>query len=325
MSSPTAGTISLPTAHPDAIEAIVQGYHGNPFDILGPHAHGNGFVVRAFLPQAAAVELVTAGSKNQRVPMTRVHRGGFFEALLPRRKKLPTYQFEVKTPDSRISLHEDPYAFPPFLTEYDHYLLGEGTHIHMYEKLGAHLVEINGRTGVNFAVWAPNGRRVSVIGDFNNWDGRRHPMRFHPNTGIWELFIPGLPEGTHYKYEIKAHYPNYMVAKADPVGFYSEVRPQTASIVWDINKYQWNDQEWLARRDEENVVERPMSVYEVHLGSWRRKNDNEWLTYEDLTHQLIPYVKEMGYTHVELLPVSEYPYDGSWGYQVTGYFAPTHR
>ncbi|MDX1418189.1 MAG: 1,4-alpha-glucan branching protein GlgB, partial [Candidatus Promineifilaceae bacterium] len=179
--------------------------------------------------------------------------------------------------------------------------------------------------GVLFSVWAPNARRVSVIGDFNQWDGRRHPMRFHPNNGIWELFIPGIGEGTLYKYEIKTHYHDYMVNKADPVGFFSELRPKNASIVWDIDRYEWQDEEWMAKRASRQELDSPITIYEVHLGSWRRKNGWEWLTYEDLARDLVPYVKHMGYTHIELLPIAEHPFDGSWGYQVTGFFAPTSR
>jgi 1,4-alpha-glucan branching enzyme len=213
------------------------------------------------------------------------------------------------------------------LSDYDEHLLAEGTHLHIYQYLGAHLVTQDGRPGVRFAVWAPAALRVGVVGDFNQWDGRRHPMRFHHNSGIWELFIPDLPEGTVYKYEIKTRYHGYVVNKTDPVGFASEIRPNNASVVWDVNKYEWGDTDWVNDRAEHNSFTAPISVYEVHLGSWRRKGEHggEWLTYAELAESLIPYVKEMGFTHLELLPVSEFPYDGSWGYQVTGYFAPTAR
>jgi 1,4-alpha-glucan branching enzyme len=186
-------------------------------------------------------------------------------------------------------------------------------------------MSIEGVGGVRFAVWAPNAKRASVVGDFNQWDGRRHPMRFHVDSGLWELFIPGLNKGELYKYEIKTHYKDYVVKKADPLAFYSEMRPKTASIVWDIGGYQWQDEEWMAQRRASSPDETPVSIYEVHLGSWRRKNGWEWLTYRELADELVPYVKEMGYTHVELLPIAEHPFDGSWGYQVTGFFAPTSR
>ncbi|MEW5987081.1 MAG: 1,4-alpha-glucan branching protein GlgB, partial [Chloroflexota bacterium] len=200
-----------------------------------------------------------------------------------------------------------------------------GTHLRIYEKLGAHVLERDGRPGVRFAVWAPNARRVGVVGNFNNWDGRRHPMYFHQNSGVWELFIPGLGEGDLYKYEIRTNYRDYTVAKADPIAFASELRPHTASTIWNIDKHEWRDEKWLAERAKRQAADAPISVYEVHLGSWRRKDGGEWLTYRELADALIPYVQEMGYTHLELLPVAEHPYDGSWGYQVTGYFAPTRR
>jgi 1,4-alpha-glucan branching enzyme len=204
-------------------------------------------------------------------------------------------------------------------------LLAEGTDEKAYEKLGAHLIEHNGRSGVRFLVWAPNARRVSLVGDFNSWDGRRHPMRFHPGSGLWEIFMPGLTQGALYKYEIKTNYKEYTVAKADPLAFASQMRPDTASVVWDINTYRWQDKGWMDNRAQYNALNAPISIYELHIGSWKLKNGWEWLTYRELINELIPYVKEMGYTHIELLPVAEHPFDGSWGYQVTGYFAPTRR
>ncbi|MCI0395083.1 MAG: 1,4-alpha-glucan branching protein GlgB [Chloroflexi bacterium] len=318
--------MSTPEPHtrPEVINAVISGYHSDPFSVLGPHPSNGGLVVCAFLPQAAAVELLPAGSPKA-LPMTGIHEAGFFEALVPRRKLPFDYTLRLTTHSGETLLYDDPYAFPSTLHDFDEYLLAEGTHLYMYEKLGAHLAELNGRRGVLFAVWAPNARRVSVVGNFNNWDGRRHPMRFHHDSGIWDLFIPNLGEGELYKYEIKTRYQDYTVAKSDPVGFYSEVRPNTASIVWDINKHIWNDAAWLAGRAHRHQLDQPINIYEVHLGSWRRKDDNEWLTYRELADNLVPYAKEMGYTHVELLPVAEHPYDGSWGYQVTGYFAPTSR
>jgi len=307
---------------PGAIEAIVGGYHGAPFDVLGPHLVDGSLIIRAFWPDAAAV---TAVSKSKRTPMSRIHEAGLYEAIIPNRKKVAPYQLEVEFYDGNAHLYEDPYAFPPTLSAFDAHLMAEGTHLHIYEQLGAHIKEINDVQGVQFAVWAPNAARVSVVGNFNNWDGRRHPMQLHPSNGIWELFIPGLAEGEVYKYEIKTRYQNYMVTKADPVAFAGELRPNNASIVWDINKYQWNDDAWIAKRGEVNDESKPISIYELHLGSWRLKNGWEWLTYRDLINDLIPYVKEMGFTHIELLPVAEHPFDGSWGYQVTGFFAPTSR
>ena len=305
------------------IDAIVGGYHGDPFSVLGPHQVEGDLFIRAFLPQAnRSVVLVN----DQAYPMERLHWDGFFEAKIANASLESSYQLQVVTHNQDELTFVDPYAFSSSMQELDSYLLAEGTHMQMYEKLGAHLHTINGVAGTLFTVWAPNALRVSVVGDFNNWDGRRHPMRFHPNNGIWELFVPALGQGTHYKFEIKTRYKNYTVAKSDPLAFFAQLRPDTASIVWDINQYEWQDEAWTTgQQAKANDLNAPMSIYELHLGSWRRKNGYEWLTYRELIDDLIPYVKEMGYTHIELLPVSEHPFDGSWGYQVTGYFAPTSR
>ncbi|RMG94104.1 MAG: 1,4-alpha-glucan branching protein GlgB [Chloroflexi bacterium] len=312
----------LSTIPLSVIESIVAGTHGDPFAVLGPHAlDENCVVVRAFLPTAVSVSVRLHDTD---FPMTRIHEAGFYEVILPEQSLPLSYQLLVLDASQKTHLYEDPYNFPPVITGLDEYLLAEGTHWRMYEKLGAHLTQVNGVNGVLFAVWAPNAQRVSVIGNFNNWDGRRHPMRFHHDSGIWELFVPHLGEGELYKYEIRGHN-GYLVAKADPVGFYAEKRPNTASIVWNINKYTWQDTQWMQRRHQANAPNAPISIYEVHLGSWQRREDGEWLSYEELSQTLIPYVKEMGYTHIELLPIAEHPYDGSWGYQVTGYFAPTSR
>jgi len=307
---------------PGAIEAIVGGYHGAPFDILGPHRAGDDLVIRAFLPEAESVGVIL-GPGDPR-PMERIHITGLFEVTLPNQDIAP-YRLAVTDRSGQTQLYEDPYSFTSTFGGLDAYLMGEGTHQHIYERLGAHIMELRGVSGVHFAVWAPNAQRVSVVGPFNQWDGRRHPMRFLHDNGVWELFIPGLGEGTLYKYEIKTHYQGYMVSKADPVGFASEMRPKTASVVWDIDKHQWGDAEWMDNRDQHQGLRSPISIYELHIGSWRRKNGWEWLTYRDLITELIPYVKELGYTHIELLPVAEHPSDNSWGYQVTGFYAPTSR
>jgi 1,4-alpha-glucan branching enzyme len=308
---------------PGALDAIVGGFLGAPFDVLGPHLIGTNLVIRTFQPDAAHVSVITGQQKA--IPMTQTHPAGIFEAVIPARKKIEPYHLDITYHNGVSGLYEDPYAFPPTLTDFDSHLMAEGTHLHIYDRMGAHLIELNGVKGVLFAVWAPNALRVSVVGNFNNWDGRRHPMRFHPANGIWELFVPGLGEGELYKYEIKTHYQGYMVTKADPVGFAAEMRPKNASVVWDINKHEWQDEAWMNGRAERHDVKQPISIYELHLGSWRRKEGWEWLTYRDLIHDLIPYVKEMGFTHIELLPVAEHPFDGSWGYQVTGFFAPSSR
>lgn len=317
-------THSKATLTTEAVEAIVGGYHGDPFSVLGPHQQDDNLIVRAYLPQAKSVDLVLSKGKQQ-LPMDIIHDEGFFESVLDSASAQIDYAFLITLHNGESLLYDDPYAYSESFTDFDEYLLAEGTHIRMYEKLGAHSEVVRGRSGVRFAVWAPNGLRVSVTGDFNNWDGRRHPMRFHPDSGIWDIFIPGLLEGALYKYELRTRYLNYTVSKSDPVGFFSEMRPKTASIVWDLDKYEWQDSEWLEKRSEANGLDRPINVYEVHLGSWKRKNGYEWLTYTDLIDELIPYVVELGYTHIELLPVAEHPFDGSWGYQVTGYFAATSR
>ena len=308
---------------PGAVEAIVGGYHGDPFAVLGPHSVDDGVAVRAFIPnvQSLFIEL----EEGTRKEMLRIHPDGFYEGII-RGATLPiSYQLYWIDFDGTSGICEDPYRFPAMLSDFDEYLLAEGTHAKIYQQLGAHIVQVEKVKGVRFAVWAPSAKRVSVIGPFNQWDGRRHPMRRHVNSGIWELFLPGVTKGALYKYEIKTPYQGYMVAKSDPVGFFRELRPKTASIVWDLDEYQWRDASWLEVRSTTDHLSAPMAIYEVHLGSWRLKNGWEWLTYRDLIDELIPYLKEMGYTHVELLPIAEHPFDGSWGYQVTGFFAPTSR
>ncbi len=306
-----------------AIDAIVNGYHGAPFDVLGPHAVGKGIVIRAFLPHIDTVAVIVDGGSS--AEMERVHPTGLFQATLDSAETPGRYRLRLTHYDGATEEIDDPYALPAELSDFDTYLMAQGTHLHIYDQLGAHLTTIDGVDGVRFGVWAPNAARVSVVGDFNAWDGRRHPMRFHQDTGVWELFLPGLGEGDLYKYEIKTNYQNYTVTKTDPVGFFNELRPNTASIVWDITKHEWQDDDWMASRGRRQQADQPMSIYELHLGSWRLKNGWEWLTYRDLAEELVPYVKEMGFTHIELLPIAEHPFDGSWGYQVTGFFAPTSR
>ncbi len=312
-----------PTLDSETIQAIVSGYHNDPFSVLGPHNFEKAVTIRAFLPQASAVEIQTDAGES--FPMAQVHPEGFYEALIPDRQLPINYQLVLTHAGGDSKLYEDPYLFYDDLTDFDEYLLAEGTHLRIYDFLGAHLVENRGIKGVRFAVWAPNAQRVSVVGDFNSWDGRRHPMRFRHDSGIWDLFIPNIAGGILYKFEIKTKYMDYTVLKSDPVGYFSEVRPKTASIVWDLDNYEWQDDDYMASRPDHDDLNRPISVYEVHLGSWRRKNGNEWLTYAELAEEMIPYVKRLGYTHIELMPVAEHPFDGSWGYQVTGYFAVTSR
>jgi 1,4-alpha-glucan branching enzyme len=312
------------------IEKIVHSAHQDPFEILGAHVIKLGgkecVAVRAFLPDAALAAVVDARS-GQEFPMKRLHKDGFFEALL--RNKNEIFPYRLKKTDDKGGTHviTDPYAFLPVLSDFDLHLMAEGTHYTEYEKLGAHEMRVEGVEGVFFAVWAPNALRVSVVGDFNDWDGRRHMMRIRGLTGVWELFIPGLEEGTVYKYEVKSRYKGFLAQKADPFAFYSELRPKSASVVWNLNKHRWSDGQWMAARPAKNWFELPVSIYEVHLGSWRRvpEEGGRWLTYRELAASLVPYVKEMGYTHVELMPVSEHPLDESWGYQTVGYFSCTSR
>lgn len=307
----------------EEIEAIANGYHGDPFRVLGPHFEGSDTTIRAFLPYADRVTLEVDGGETHE--MNKIHDNGVFSVTIPSQSRINRYKYHTVDPHGTHFTALDPFAYDPLLSGQDLYLHGEGKNLKMYEFMGAHLRQVDGQQGVLFAVWAPSANRVSVVGNFNMWDGRRHPMRFHPGNGIWELFVPGLGVGELYKFEIKTNYKNYNVVKTDPVGFFRELRPKTASIVWDLSTYQWQDSEWMANREKVHQLDQPMSIYEVHLGSWRLKEGWEWLTYDELAEQLIPYVKNMGYTHIELLPVAEHPFDGSWGYQVTGYFAPTSR
>jgi 1,4-alpha-glucan branching enzyme len=336
------------TVAPDQIDRIVWNQHHDPFEVLGPHQIEQdgkpAWVVRAYLPNAEAAWVICPEERKE-YPMQSVHHPHFFESVVPV-TELANYQIRVKEGE-HVRVIYDPYAFrSPLLTEFDIHLFAEGNHHRIYEKLGAHITEIDGVKGVYFAVWAPNARNVSVIGDFNWWDGRKHQMRRIGN-GIWDLFVPGLRDGEHYKYEIKNHH-GHIYEKSDPYGFQQEVRPKTASIVTDLDRYTWNDQDWMEHRRHTDPLTQPISVYEVHLGSWRHAASAEphllpdgtaepvviaaelrpgarFLTYREFAETLIPYVKELGFTHIELLPVAEHPFDGSWGYQVTGYYAATSR
>jgi len=321
--------MSSSTASAADLAAIAGGYHSSPLDVLGQHAlttdTGPAMAFRTFQPQATGVKLIRGQAEISMPAVDEVP--GFFELVLPGETEFTSYQLCIELPDGTAYTAEDPYRFPPVLTEFDLYLFGEGKHYELYEKLGAHAIVHDGVAGVVFAVWAPNAQRVSVVGNFNQWDGRRHPMRPRGASGLWELFLPGLGEGELYKYEIKSLLAGYLGIKADPYGFAMELRPGTASIVWDLSRYQWQDAAWLANRTRRQAFEAPIAIYEVHLGSWQRvaAEGNRWLTYRELADRLIPYARDLGYTHLELLPIAEHPYDGSWGYQVLGYFAPTSR
>lgn len=336
------------TVTSEQVNQIVQNHHHNPFEILGPHSvdiEGRShWVVRAYLPEASEAVVICPASR-QEYPMHPAHHPHFFECCVEG-TALKNYQLKIKEGDREI-IQDDPYAYKsPQITEYDRYLFGEGSHNRIYEKLGAHPTTLDGTDGCYFSVWAPNARNVSVLGNFNNWDGRKHQMR-KGETGIWDLFIPQVQVGDAYKYEIK-NYEGHIYEKSDPYGFQQEVRPKTASIVTDLDHYVWADQQWIETRSQQEPLERPISIYEVHLGSWMHasaehpaieadgtpapvvavselKPNTRFLTYRELAAKLIPYVKKLGFTHIELLPVAEHPFDGSWGYQVTGYYASTSR
>jgi 1,4-alpha-glucan branching enzyme len=317
--------LAATTASLEEVESILNAEHSDPFHILGAHVveweEKPAIAVRAYLPGAKEVWVLR---ESEAFPAQLIHADGFFEAVFPNQAQAFRYRLRANYGDGNEVEFEDPYRFPPTLSEFDLYLLGEGTHHKSYEKLGAHLTEVEGVPGVAFAVWAPNAQRVSVVGNFNNWNGRRHPMRVRGGSGIWELFIPGLVEGEVYKYEIKGHN-DYVGLKADPFAFFAELRPNTASVVRDIDNYTWRDQAWMDTRRERQSLKSPLAIYEVHLGSWRRGEGNRMLSYRELAEQLVDYVREMGFTHIELLPVMEHPLDESWGYQTVGYFAPTSR
>jgi len=327
---------------PEQVYSVVENRHSNPFEILGSHPieQNNGssrWIVRAYLPDAEAAWVIRP-EERQEYPMQSVHHPHFFECELQGHED-KNYLIKVKEHGHERVIH-DPYAFKsPLLTDFDIYLFNEGNHHLIYEKMGAHPVEVEGVQGVYFAVWAPNARNVSIVGNFNNWDGRKHQMRLL-NGGVWDLFIPELQVGELYKFEIK-NQAGHVYLKSDPYGFQQQVRPDTASIVADLS-YEWNDNDWMERRRHTDPHDQPISVYEMHIGSWihdslenppeqgyavqvSQKPDARFLTYRELAHRLIPYVQELGYTHIEVLPVAEHPFDGSWGYQVAGHFAPTSR
>ena len=306
----------------EIFQTIVAGDHGDPFSVLGIHEEDGSVVVRTFQPDASSVEVVSTDGKDSYGELETIHPEGLFAGSLSIKERTP-YKLRV-TWDEEVEL-EDPYRFPPAIEEGDLYLLGEGNHYYLYEKLGAHPMELEGVKGVSFAVWAPGARRASVVGDFNNWDGRRHVMRKHPGIGVWEIFIPGIGEGESYKYELKGPNGELLPLKADPYGFLAEKLPGTGSVVHDPTRYEWQDDDWMQNREAHNALDAPMATYEVHLGSWRRHEDGTYLTYDELADQLVSYVSEMGYTHVEFLPPTEYPFDGSWGYQPLGLYAPTVR
>ena len=326
-------SVSARTPVDDALDAIAAGTADNPFAILGPHrvtADGrSGLVIRTMQPSASDVQLVTP---DRVFGMQRRRPEGLFEATIPFDGPLEEleYSFRVREGGQTRDLG-DPYRFGTVLSDFDLHLFVEGTHYRMWEKFGAHRMTLNHGgshvEGVHFAVWAPNAQRVSVVGDVNGWDGRQYVMRRLIPSGVWEIFIPGVPDGLPYKYEVRTH-AGHLLQKADPYARRFEVPPNSASMIWSDGAYQWRDDDWITDRQSFGAWhDRPMSIYEVHLGSWRRvpEDGNRSLTYRELASTMIPYVREMGYTHIELMPVLEHPFAGSWGYQVIGFFAPTSR
>ena len=318
---------------PEELARVARGRHPHPHDILGPHPEGDGFVVRCLRPGAASLVLIVG---DTRVPARRIHEGGIFEARLAAHPG-PGYRIEATYPGPRVETSHDPYAFrTPTVGELDLHLFGEGTHHEIYRHLGAHPRTIEGVAGTAFAVWAPRALSVAVIGDFNAWDGQLSAMR-RLDGGVWEIFLPGVSAGALYKLEINSS--RSVLHKSDPFGQSMQLRPDTASRVVAESSFEWTDASWLAERARQKPTTRPTTIYEVHLGSWRKKQrlaapgepplppevSKRWLTYRELGDELVAHVAGLGFTHVELLPVMEHPYDGSWGYQVSGYFAPTAR
>ena len=302
------------------LERIVQARHHDPFSVLGKHRDQDLDLVRVFMPQADEVTIAEGNLRLERIPDTDLFEWRGTPGTVP-----DNYHLVWNDAAHHEHIAHDPYSFPPQLSDFDLHLFSEGRHRHAYRILGAHVHAIDEVTGILFAVWAPNAERVSVVGEFNGWDGRRHPMRVRGGSGVWELFIPDLEAGSLYKYEIRNRESGEILLKTDPYAQSFEVRPQTASIITGSAQHNWNDQDWMEQRTSCDWQHTPMSVYEVHLGSWQRGPEGEFLGYRQLAESLLNYVKDMGFTHIELLPVTEHPYDPSWGYQATGYFAPTSR
>jgi len=302
---------------PDHVEALAGARHADPFAVLGMHEHTGALWVRTIQPGATAVAVVDAASGRVLATLPRVHGDGVFDGRVPRRRRRFAYRLRITTGDVTSEI-DDPYRFPPVLGDTDVWLLAEGRHQRLYEKLGAHAATLDDVSGISFAVWAPGAGRVAIVGDFNGWDGRRHPLRLRRECGVWEIFLPGLAPGAAYKYEIKDAAGTLLPLKADPFAFATELRPATASIVRPPAAATPAALPAAAR-------DQPVSIYEVHTGSWQRGEHGRTLSWTELADRLLPYVQELGFTHVEFLPVMEHPFDGSWGYQPTGLYAPTAR
>ena len=310
----------------DEMSRFVAGTHSDPFRVLGPHRVGDHLEIRVFRPDVRAVDIVFDRELEKPISAESIHQDGFFCATVPGATRDVPYHLRLTAWDGSQQTTRDPYQYGPIMGEVDLHLFAEGQDWKIYEKFGAHLRTVGDAAGVYFAVWAPNAQRVSVVGDFNNWDGRVNPMRKLVGSGVWELFLPGIKQGAHYKFEIRSQ-TGAVLLKSDPFAFFNQPGKSTASLIYDLERYAWNDGEWMEARRKKNWPQSPISIYEVHLGSWHRKTEegNRQLSYLELADTLLPYVLEMGYTHIELLPVAEHPFEGSWGYQVTNYYAPTSR
>jgi len=308
----------------DEVTRFVRGLHSDPFSVLGPHKIGDDVELRIFRPDARAIEVVLDREPDNPIVAERVDEEGFFCVTVPGVERDIPYHLRIVKPDGSEEFTRDAYQHGTIMGDIDLHLFSEGQHWKIYEEFGAHMRTVGDAAGVYFAVWAPNAQRVSVVGDFNHWDGRVNPMRKLLGAGVWELFLPGIKQGAHYKFEIRTQ-TGAVLLKSDPFAFFNQHGKSTASLVYDLERYTWNDAEWMEARRQKNWPQSPISIYEVHLGSWRRKEGNRQLTYLELADTLLQHVLGMGYTHIELLPVAEHPFEGSWGYQVTNYYAPTSR
>jgi len=313
------------------IRRVLEGTHENPAEVLGPHRIEHegreALSVRAYLPGSQQVWLVDKEHRSIR-PMRKIHPAGFFEGVCPLGSSDQNNQYLLRVANERgeVTEMQDPYAVAPLMTDFDRYLFGEGRNWNIYRRLGAHCRTVHGEVGINFAVWAPNAQSIQVVGDFNFWDGRQHAMRKQVPSGIWELFVPMAKVGQKYKFRIRT-LDGQTIDKSDPFGFYAELPPRTASVITEIGKYTWSDDQWMHKRATEDPLRKPISVYELHLGSWRRdsRGIHGWMNYREIAHQVVDYCRQTGFTHIELMPISEHPFTGSWGYQTVGYFSVTSR
>ncbi|MDF2877367.1 MAG: glgB [Clostridia bacterium] len=312
----------------EALKALEMGECKNIYHILGMHTlyeeRGMGLKITVYSPTARTITAVHMGDPTKRYALQPKGEKGIFEGIIKRRKNKFLYQLKCEDDQGNSWTYTDPYQFDELFSKKDFDLFNQGADYEVYNKLGANFRQIKGVEGVVFAVWAPHAKRVSVVGEFNNWDGRRHPMGYIEGTGVWALFIPDMKELDVYKYEIKTQ-KNILLYKADPYARYSQIRPNTASVIYNPNNYKWKDKNWLEKRKNKQYYKEPVSIYELHIGSWKRHADGAFYTYREVADHLVVYVEEMGYTHIELMGITEHPFDGSWGYQVTGYFAPTSR